>query len=95
MLKDLTYQQEVEKIEAKLQRSGALIHPELQLLIHSVLMKKLENWAKANQVPFVDVIGRLDHDRDVLVSWVHLSPRGNHMVAEALAEEVLKYNWEP
>jgi lysophospholipase L1-like esterase len=93
MLKKLTYQQEVEKIQAKLEQSDALIHPELQLLIHSVLMKNLRSWAKANQVPFVDVIARLDHDRDVLVSWVHLSPEGNRMVAEAFAEKIFEYNW--
>ena len=93
MLKNLTYQQEVEKIKNKLQNTDALLHPELAILIHSVLMKKLEDWATANKVPFVDVIGRLDHDRNVLVSWVHLSPRGNRMVAQALADKILEFNW--
>jgi len=89
MLKTLTYQQEVEKIRDKLHNSGALLHPELALLIHSVLMNKVEDWARTNQVPFVDVIDKLNHDRDVLVSWVHLSPRGNRMVAKALADKIL------
>jgi len=92
MLKDFTYQEEVDKIQVKLRQSGALIHPELQLLIHSVLMKELEIWAKDNQVPFVDVIDRLNNDRDVLVSWVHLSPKGNRMVAEAFAEKIFASN---
>jgi hypothetical protein len=39
-------------------------------------------------VPFVDVVKALDQDRDVLVSWVHLSPRGNRMIADAFAEEI-------
>lgn len=95
MLKHLTYQQEVEKIQAKLRDRGALLHPELALLIHSVLMKTLKGWVAENHVPFVDVIARLDHDRDVLVSWVHLSPRGNRMVARALADKILEYNWAP
>lgn len=95
MLKNLTYQQEVEKIQAKLQARGALLHPELALLIHSVLMKKEKVWTEENKVPFVDVIARLDHDRDVLVSWVHLSARGNRMVARALADKILEYNWVP
>ncbi len=90
VLKKLTYQEEVEKMKTKLQQTGALIHPELALLIHSVLMKKLEIWAEANQVPFVDAISRLDHDRDVLVSWVHLSPKGNRMVADAFADKILE-----
>ena len=93
-LKHLTYKEEVALIQTKFEQSGALIHPELALLIHSVLMEKLENWAKENQIPFVDVIAKLDHDRDVLLSWVHLSPRGNRMVAEALAEKILQYNWQ-
>jgi lysophospholipase L1-like esterase len=93
MLKNLTYQQEVEKIQAKLQQAGALLHPELALLIHSVLMRNEKAWVKENRVPFVDVIARLDHDRDVMVSWVHLSPRGNRMVAKALAEKILEYDW--
>ena len=87
-LKTMTYQQEVAKIQEKLQNSGALIHPELALLIHSVLMKRLKIWTEKNRVPFVDVIGRLDHDRDVLVSWVHLSAKGNRMVANALADKI-------
>jgi len=92
-LKDLTYQEEVAKTLEKLRKTGALLHPELQFLIHSELMKKLKPWAKTNHVPFVDVIARLDHDRDVLVSWVHLSPKGNQMVAEALAERILEYDY--
>jgi hypothetical protein len=93
MLKSLTYQEEVERIQAKSLEAGGLQEPELAFLIHSVLMKKLKVWAKNNQIPFVDVIAKLDHDRDVLVSWVHLSPRGNRMVAEAFAEKILTYNW--
>ena len=91
VLKTLTYQEEVEKINSKLIKSGALIHPELQLLIHSVLMKELEVWAKSNQIPFIDIIDKLNHNRDVLVSWVHLSPTGNRMVAEAFSEKILQY----
>jgi len=95
MLKNIPYQQEVETLQAKLQDSGSLVHAELALLIHSVLMKKLEAWAKTQEVPFVNVISRLDDERDVLVSWVHLSPKGNRMVAEAFAEKILEYNWVP
>jgi len=93
-LKTMTYQQEVEKIQDKLQHTGALLHPELALLIHSVLMEKLKDWTETNQVPFVDVISRLDHDRDVLVSWVHLSAKGNLMVANALADKIIEVKSE-
>jgi len=91
-LKNITYKKEVGTIKKKLSESGKLKHRELQLLIHSVLMEKLKNWAKSNAVPFVDIISRLDHNRDVMVSWVHLSPRGNRMVAEAFAEKILEFS---
>jgi hypothetical protein len=58
-------------------------------------MKDLATLAKSKQLPFVDVIARLDQDRDVMVSWVHFSPRGNRMVAEAFADEILKHTWNP
>jgi len=92
--KHLTYKEEVALIQDKFEKSGALIHPELAFLIHSVLMDRLKSWAKENQVPFVDIIAKLDHDRDVLVSWVHLNAKGNRMVAEALAEKILQHDWE-
>ena len=38
----------------------------------------------------VDLIETLDPQREVLVSHVHLSPRGNLLVARALADEVIK-----
>ena len=63
---------------------------EVRLLVHYKLMTSLESWAKDNKVPFVDIIEKLDKDRDVLVSWVHLSPRGNQMIAEAFADKILK-----
>ena len=53
-------------------------------------MESLKNWVSAENVPLVDIIGQLDNDRDVLVSWVHLSPEGNRMVAEAFSEEILE-----
>jgi len=43
---------------------------------------------------FVNAIKKTDDDRDVLVSYVHLSKKGNRMVAEAFAEEIMKYNWQ-
>lgn len=68
---------------------GGLTSQELNFLRHSRLMRELEIWAASQDVPLVDVISALDGDRDVLVSWVHLSPRGNQMVAAAFAQEIL------
>jgi lysophospholipase L1-like esterase len=85
----VSYAQEVALVERNLAERGWVGATEQWLLIHSHLMEGLESWAHANDVPFVDVIRRLDDDRSVLMSWVHLTPAGNRRVAQALAEAIL------
>jgi hypothetical protein len=87
-MKGVTYAKEVQIVKDKFEKAGAIKARELHLLTHSVLTTDLESWATSNHVPFVNVQKLLDQDRDVLVSWVHLSPRGNRMIADALAEEI-------
>jgi lysophospholipase L1-like esterase len=87
-VKRVTYAQEVQLIRDKLEKEGAIKTRELHLLTHAVLTTDLEHWAAVNRVPFVNIQHVLDHDRDVLMSWVHLSPRGNRMIADALAEKI-------
>jgi len=60
-------------------------------LTHSKLMTDLKSWASAASAPFVDIIAATNGNRDVLLSWVHLSPRGNQMVAQAFAKEILRH----
>ena len=95
VIKGLTYETQVESTRAKLFASEKLSRWEGSLLVHSVIMDHLGQWAKANEVPLVDVIAKLNQDRDVLVSWVHLSPRGNRMIAESFGEEILKHTQRP
>ncbi|MGC4098624.1 MAG: SGNH/GDSL hydrolase family protein [Nitrospira sp.] len=83
-MKGVTYAQEVQIIQDKLAREGAIKTRELHLLTHSMLTTDLEKWAASNQVPFVNVQKVLDQDRDVLLSWVHLSPRGNRHDCQCL-----------
>jgi lysophospholipase L1-like esterase len=85
----VSYAAEVASVRRSLQDSGGIGASAQWMLIHSELMDALEPWAREREIPFVDVIGRLDPDRRVLVSWVHLSPSGNRQIAEALAEQVL------
>lgn len=87
-IKGLSYAQEVQMVKDQLEKEGAIARSELFFLTQSVITTNLENWATANSVPFVDVQKVLDQDRDVLLSWVHLSPRGNRMIADALAEKI-------
>jgi hypothetical protein len=51
-------------------------------------MHDLKQWAEKNNVPFV--IGALDQDRHYLLSWVHLHPEANRVVAAKLADPILK-----
>lgn len=89
-IKGVTYDDEVELIRRKLSEESFLSAKEMYLHVHSLLMRDLEGWAADNNVPFVDVIGALDQDRDVLSSWVHLNPEGNRLVAEVFAQEILE-----
>ncbi len=89
-MKGVTYAQEVQMVKDKLEKDGAIKVRELHLLAHSTLTTDLEQWATSNHVPFVNIQKALDQDRDVLMSWVHLSPRGNRMIANALAEEIMR-----
>lgn len=53
-------------------------------------MRDLEHWAHDKQLPFVDIVGLLDQERHHLVSWVHLDAYANGMVADALADEIVR-----
>ncbi|MDF0676821.1 MAG: SGNH/GDSL hydrolase family protein [Nitrospira sp.] len=87
-MKGVTYAPEVKIIKDKLEKEGAIKIRELPLLTHSALTTDLEHWADSSGVPFVDIQKVLDQDRDVLMNGVHLSPRGNRMIAETLAEKI-------
>jgi hypothetical protein len=64
---------------------------ERDLYTHRVLTHDLRQWASTNKVPFVDMIKIIDPERDVLLNWVHLSKRGNEIVAAAFAREIEKF----
>jgi hypothetical protein len=58
-------------------------------LVHTHLMEALRTWAAANDVELVDALALLDERRDLLVSWVHLHPDANRVIANALAERIV------
>ena len=72
-----------------LREKGKLTYDELYFLVHSALMHKMLDWAEERQVPVADVIKKMGAERDALLSWVHLNAKGNRIIAEALAEEIL------
>jgi lysophospholipase L1-like esterase len=58
-------------------------------LVHVHLMDALRVWAATNGVELVDAMALLDDRRDWLVSWVHLHPDANRVIADALAAQIL------
>ncbi len=86
----VTYQDETGAIRARLERGESISMFEYQLLIHEQMMLALEKWAKENSVEFVDLIGALNQDRDGLLSWVHLTPASNRMIARALSDSLVR-----
>lgn len=89
-MKGVTYRDEVSTIERILQRGEPISGYEFNFLIHARLMRDLEHWAHDKQLPFVDIVGLLDQERHHLVSWVHLDAYANGMVADALADEIVR-----
>lgn len=87
-IRGVTYEQEVSAVREKLEKEGSIDVSELYFHAHSVLMEDLRKWTRDGGIPLVDVIRVLDPRRDVLLSWVHLTPEGNRMIARALAAEI-------
>ena len=88
-IRGVTFSEEKRRIEAKLAAGGKATLQELYFLTHYHLMEALRTWARAENVPLVDGIARLDDRRDLLYTWVHLTPQGNALLADAIADEIL------
>ncbi len=88
-MRSLTYQQEIAQTRARAEVDGELTNFELSMLVHGQMMEALRGWTQANQVPFVDIIEALDRDRHLLLSYVHLHPEANRMIAARLAEVIV------
>jgi len=89
-MKGVTYNDEVSAIERILQRGDPISGYEFNFLIHARLMRDLKAWAHDKKLPFVDIIGVLDQERHHLVSWVHLDAYANSLIADALADEIIR-----
>jgi hypothetical protein len=81
----------VSSIERILHRGESISGYEFDLLIHARLMRDLRSWANKYELPFVDIISLLDQERQHLVSWVHLDAYANGLVANALADEIMRH----
>lgn len=72
-----------------LQKLSSWLDPARVLRVHSRVMADMLVWAKEKNVPVADVRTALDERRDLLVSWVHLYPEANRIVAETLADAII------
>lgn len=89
-VKGITYEDEVARVKKQLDETDRITHQEKAFLAHKVITDSLEQWAHATGTNFLNVKDLLNNDRDVLISWVHLSPRGNTMIAHALTDEIIR-----
>ena len=87
--KGVTLASEAADVRRRFDAGEEVYSFEYSLLVHERLMRDEAIWAAEKQVTFVDVISALDQDRDLLLSWVHLHPRANTVVAETVAEPLL------
>jgi hypothetical protein len=83
---DLGYEQEMEVLERKLDVSGQLTLLEAKVLLHRSLTRALRRWADENGLELVDGIELLDGSRDLLATYVHLTPLANELLALAIAD---------
>ncbi len=90
LLRGVSFEAEAEKIRRKMKEKKNVTDFEFTLLIHQRMMQELQQWANQQGVPFVDVIGALNQDRHYLLSWVHLHPEANRVVAAKLSEPILQ-----
>lgn len=88
-LRGRTYAVEAAEIRERIERDEDVTSFEYSLLIHQRLMQRLAAWATDNEVPFVDVMSALDQQRHLLLSWVHLHPEANKIIAAELAKPLL------
>lgn len=88
-IQDVSYAQESALLREKLSTAGAVFALEKSFLIHSDLMNAERQWAEANSIPFVDVIGAMDLNRYCLIDWIHLNAQGNRIVASALSDKII------
>jgi len=88
-LAGVTMQDELELIKAKVAKGQPLARYERHLFVQTILMGDLKNWAVSADVPFVDAITAMDQERDNILTHVHLSQRGNEIVARQFSEAIV------
>jgi lysophospholipase L1-like esterase len=89
LLAGVTYQEEVTKVRMKQEQGQVMSASEVSLLIHDKLMQDLRAWVNHREITLVDMVDLLNEYRHYLLTWVHLHPAANQMVADAWAGAIL------
>lgn len=96
-LQGVTYADEIRFVEQTLQQTDApsafnalQLHVGAMLAVHSRVNDAVRTWAQAHSVPLVDGIALLDRQRDFLLTWVHLAPPANKVLAKAIAATIVR-----
>jgi lysophospholipase L1-like esterase len=90
MLAGVTYEEEVARVREKQERGEIMSDNEVSLLIHNMLMQDLRAWTDREDIHLVDMIEVLNKHRHYLLTWVHLHPEANQMIADAWADTILR-----
>ena len=96
-LHGLTYEDEAQIATAALESpDSATKWNAMQLslgamfVVHSHVTPAVRDWARTHSVPLVDGVAVLDRQRDYLLTWVHLAPPANKVLAKAIAAEIIE-----
>lgn len=92
-LQGVTYEEELDQVLEKLNET-TITRFECQFVRHAGLMKRLREWSALENLDLVDVIDRLNSNRQFLTTWVHMGKSGNEIVAESFADKIAQY-WCP
>lgn len=87
-LANIAYADEAEFVRNRMESLSPMRSRELAFLTHSVLMKNLRDWTRKEGVTMLDGIQLLDSHRDEMLSWVHLSPAANRILAAGMVEAI-------
>jgi len=88
-IQGVSYAEEASLLRGKLSTNGGVFALEKYFLIHNGLMDAERQWARTNNVSFVDVIGAMNPNRQCLIDWMHLNDEGNRIVAAALGDKII------
>jgi lysophospholipase L1-like esterase len=89
-----TYPDEVAMVEEMLTRDKKLSAIQSSLLVHRDLMDDLQKLSHSRGLVLVDGIGALDrYGEEAMASYVHLNPKGNEILATAIADAIAQTNW--